>query len=202
MKFKSLIVIAALVLFVSVANAQERRTKLGIEITAGPSFSLGDIGGVDVKTGKGIEGIISFMPVKYFGLFAGWGWNQFNHDYVKFFDKGLMFGLQYKSVIGKTSLSYYFRAGGVYNDIIIKETVSGLSNEFFSDSGYGLGIHLSGGIEYSLGRDWHLNSNLKFQHLKNEAFRMEGPLIVAEEPTFKTSNLNYISLRVGIVKYF
>lgn len=198
MKLKSLLVIAALFLLVNSANAQERRRMVGFEITAGPSVALGKIGDYSVGRGKGIEGIVSFMPMKHFGLFAGWGWNLFKSGNYDFEDNGYMFGLQFKDDFNTSKFSYYLRAGGLYNHIEVEDATPGIVGGFTSDSGHGLGIHASGGVQYSLGKGWCVNSNLKFQHLKKNVGLPDSE----GEPVATSVNLNYIALRIGIVKYF
>ena len=198
MKFKSLIVIAALVLLVNSANAQERRRKVGFELTAGPSVALNNLGDFKMKVGKGVEGVFTYMPMTHFGLFAGWGWNNFRGNYYDFEDTGYMFGVQFKDDINKSAFSYYLRAGGLYNHIEIEDATSGIVDGFYSDSGHGLGIHLSGGVEYSLGKGWCINSNLKFQHLKRDVVL---PSMLRDNAATAV-NLNYLALRLGVVKYF
>jgi hypothetical protein len=198
MKLKSLLFIAVLSLLSLQTNAQERRRMVGFEITAGPSVALGKIGDYSVGRGKGIEGIVSFMPMKHFGLFAGWGWNLFKDNYYDFEDNGYMFGLQFKDNIKKSPFSYYLRAGGLYNHIEIEDATPNAVDGFYSDSGHGLGIHLSAGAEFSLGKGWSVNSNLKFQHLTRDVI-LPTPL---RDNVATTVSLNYLALRVGIVKYF
>ncbi len=198
MKFKSLIVIAAMVLLVNSANAQERRRKVGFELTAGPSVALNNLGDFKMKVGKGVEGIFTYMPLEHFGLFAGWGWNNFRSNYYDFEDTGYMFGVQFKDDINKSAFSYYLRAGGLYNHIEIEDATPSIVDGFRSDSGHGLGIHLSGGVEYSLGKGWCINSNLKFQHLKRDVVL---PSMLRDNAATAV-NLNYLALRLGVVKYF
>ena len=198
MKCKSLIVIAALVLLVNSANAQERRRKVGFELTAGPSVALNNLGDFKMKVGKGVEGVFTYMPMTHFGLFAGWGWNNFRGNYYDFEDTGYMFGVQFKDDINKSAFSYYLRAGGLYNHIEIEDATPSIVDGFYSDSGHGLGIHLSGGVEYSLGKGWCINSNLKFQHLKRDVVL---PSLLRDNAATAV-NLNYLVLRLGVVKYF
>lgn len=198
MKLKSLLVIAALFLLVNTANGQERRRMVGFELSAGPSVALNKVGDYRMNVGKGIEGIFTFMPMEKFGLFAGWGWNLFKKDIYDFEDNGYMFGLQFKNKISKSPFSYYLRAGGLYNHIEVEDATTNAEGAFRSDSGHGLGLHASGGAQYDLGKGWSVTSNLKFQHLKRD---VELPDLNGE--AVQTSvNLNYIALRIGIVKYF
>lgn len=198
MKFKSLIVIAALALLVNSANAQERRRKVGFELTAGPSVALNNLGDFKMKVGKGVEGVLTYMPMTHLGLFAGWGWNNFRGNYYDFEDTGYMFGVQFKDDINKSAFSYYLRAGGLYNHIEIEDATPSIVDGFYSDSGHGLGIHLSGGVEYRLGKGWCINSNLKFQHLKRDVVL---PSMLRDNAATAV-NLNYLALRLGVVKYF
>mgnify|MGYP000930774987 FL=1 len=198
MKFKSLIVIAALALLVNSANAQERRRKVGFELTAGPSVALNNLGDFKMKVGKGVEGVFTYMPMTHLGLFAGWGWNNFRGNYYDFEDTGYMFGVQFKDDINKSAFSYYLRAGGLYNHIEIEDATPSIVDGFYSDSGHGLGIHLSGGVEYRLGKGWCINSNLKFQHLKRDVVL---PSMLRDNAATAV-NLNYLALRLGVVKYF
>ena len=171
---------------------------VGFEISAGPSVALGKIGDYSVKTGKGIEGIISFMPMKHFGLFAGWGWNLFKSGNYDFEDNGYMFGLQFKDDFNTSKFSYYLRAGGLYNHIEVEDATTNATGAFCSDSGHGLGLIASGGVQYGLGKGWNVNSNLKFHHLKRDVELPDN----AGNPIATSVNLNYLALRIGIIKYF
>jgi len=198
MKLKSLLLFAALFLLSNLGNAQERNRMFGFEINAGPSVALGKLGDHSLNTGKGIEGIVSFMPIKHFGVFAGWGWNLFKDGRYDFEDNGYMLGLQFKDNFNESKFSYYLRAGGVYNHIEVEDATTNEAGAFHSDSGHGLGIHASGGVQYDLGKGWGINSNLKFQHLKKD---VELPDHTGECRT-TSANLNYLALKIGIVKYF
>jgi hypothetical protein len=75
-----------------------------------------------------------------------------------------VFGLQYKHAIGSTPLSYYLRAGGLYNHIEIENA----DGDIIGDTEHGLGWQFAAGIDYSLGKNWSITPGLKFNSLARD----------------------------------
>ncbi len=194
MKTKGLSILAILVLF-SISNfAQENEKRFGFEIGSGNSVATRKLGGNKVNPGFGVEGIFHYRFMPHLGAYAGWGWNKFGADEsfagndVCFEETGYVLGLQYKHPIGESKTSYYLRAGGLYNHIELET-----DGDVTHDSGHGPGWQLAGGFDFQLGKNWSLTPGIKFNSLSRE---------IDFEGISKQLDLNYLSVRVGILKMF
>ncbi len=99
-----------------------------------------------------------------------------------------MLGLQFKHPIASSPLSYYVRLGGLYNHLEFEE-----GDDIIEDTGHGLGFQLAGGVEIELGSNWSINPGFKFNALSRDL----------DNSGIKTElDLNYINVRVGIIKRF
>jgi hypothetical protein len=194
MKAKVLIAVAVLALTLS-GFAQEKEKRFGFEVSGGASFATRELGGADLKFGFGGEGIFHYRILPHAGVYAGWGYNTFSAENsfagneIDFEETGYVFGLQYKHPIGISPVSYYLRAGGLYNHIEIENT----DGKIIGDTGHGFGWQAAGGVDIPLGRNWSLTPGVKFNSLSGDV-NMEG--------TTTQLDLNYIQVRVGILKKF
>ena len=195
MKTKGLFTLVLLAILSVSGMAQEKEKRFGVELSVGASMATSKPGDASLNPGFGFEGIFHYRFVQHLGVYGGWGWNRFGADNsfagadVCFEETGYVLGLQYKHPIGTTPLSYYFRAGGLYNHLEIENA----QGEIIGDTGHGLGFQLAAGVDYSLGRNWSITPGLKFNYLANDV-EMEG---VTTDLTH-----NYLSLRIGILKRF
>lgn len=195
MKTKLLVAAAVLVAFALKSHAQENEKRFGFEFSSGASFAVQKLHDADLKTGFGFEGIFHYRFLPHTGVYAGWGWNRFGSDDsfagndVCFEETGYVFGLQFKHPIGGSPVSYYLRAGGLYNHIEIENA----AGDIIMDSGHGFGWQAAGGIDIPLGSSWSLTPGLKFNSLNRDVDN-EGITVPLEH--------TYLSLRVGILKKF
>jgi len=195
MKTKVLITITLIASLTLSSFAQENEKRFGFELSGGASFATRKLDDANLNTGFGFEGIFHYRFMPHAGVYGGWGWNRFGADKsfagtdVCFEETGYILGLQFKHPIGTTPLSYYLRAGGLYNHIEIENE----DGDITGDSGHGFGWQLAGGIDINLGSNWSLTPGVKFNALNRE-IDLDG--------SSTHLNLNYINLRVGIIKRF
>jgi opacity protein-like surface antigen len=128
-------------------------------------------------------------------VYGGWGANwlstestnsENNMDYE---ETGYVLGLDFRHPIGDTKLSYYVRAGALYNHIEIENP----DGDILDDSGHGPGFQLAAGLDISLGSGWSLTPGFKFNYLSRET-SLGG--------ITKQLDYQYLSARVGIMKKF
>jgi len=195
MKTKKLIAVVILAMLTASSFAQQKEKRFGFELSGGASFATKNLYDASLKTGLGFEGIFHYRFMPYTGVYAGWGWNKFSADAsfagdnMDFEETGYVFGLQFKHPFGTSPVSYYLRAGGLYNHIEIENE----EGDITEDTGHGFGWQLAGGVDLPLGRNWSLTPGVKFNSLSRD-LDMEG--------TSAQLDLNYISVRVGILKKF
>jgi hypothetical protein len=195
MKTKVFVTFLLSLLITVSAFAQENEKRFGFELNGGLSVPTSKPGDVELNPGFGFEGIFHYRFMPHTGVYAGWGWNRFAADNsfagadVCFEETGYVFGLQFKHPLGTMPLSYYLRAGGLYNHIEIENE----QGDITGDTEHGLGFQLATGIDYSLGKNWSITPGVKFNYLSKE--------VEMEEVTTKL-NHSYISIRVGFLKRF
>ncbi|GAO30853.1 outer membrane beta-barrel protein [Geofilum rubicundum] len=195
MKTKELLTLALLTVLSVNSIAQEREKRFGFEFSTGASWSTSQPGDVQLNPGFGLEGIFHYRFMPHTGVYAGWGWNRFGADNsfagsdVCFEETGYVFGLQFKHPFGTMPLSYYLRAGGLFNHIELENS----DGNIIGDTGHGLGFQLAAGIDYTLGNNWSITPGFKFNYLSRD-LDLEG---------LTTSlNHNYLSIRIGFLKRF
>lgn len=195
MKTKGLITLAMIVLILSGSFAQNNESRFGFELASGVSLATGKLSDAKLKTGFGYEGIFHYRFMPHLGAYGGWGWNTFESDNsfagvdVNFEETGYVLGLQFKHPIGKSPVAFYLRGGGLYNHIETEDA----EGEVINDSKHGLGFQLAGGFDFRLGNNWSLTPGFKFNSLSRET-DFAG--------TSRQLDLNYIAIRVGILKKF
>lgn len=195
MKTKGLIALLFFALLTGNSFAQDAEKRFGFELSGGASMATSKPGDSKLNTGFGFEGIFHYRFMPHTGVYGGWGWNRFGADNsfagadVCFEETGYVLGLQFKHPVGSMPLSYYLRAGGLYNHIEIENT----DGDIIGNTGHGLGFQLAAGIDYSLGKNWSITPGLKFNYL-NRDVEMGG--------VTTSLNHNYLSLRVGFLKRF
>lgn len=194
MKTKVLLVTAIMLGSIFSINAQESDKRFGFEASAGASVATKKLGGSTLNPGVGFEGIFHYRVLPHTGIYAGWGWNKFGADEsvfgnnIDFEETGYVFGLQFKHPFGESKTSYYLRAGGLYNHIEVEN-----GGDVTHNSGHGLGWQLAGGLDFKLGKNWSLTPGVKFNALNRD---------VENEGANVPLDLNYLQLRVGILKKF
>lgn len=195
MKTRNLFAIAAFALATCTLSAQDSARRFGIELSGGGSVATNKIGDATLKPGFGFEGILHYRFLPHTGLYAGWGWNKFASDAsflgnnVDFEETGYVAGLQFKHPLGSSPLSYYLRVGALYNHIETENT----AGDIIHDTKHGLGLQAAAGIDIPLGTGWSLTPGIKFNSLSRE---------ITPVGSIGKMNLNYLSLRVGILKSF
>lgn len=195
MKTKVLLTAAILAMLTLNSVAQEQEKRFGFELSGGASFATRDLGGANLKTGLGFEGIFHYRFMPHTGVYAGWGWNKFSStntfagNNMDFDETGYVFGLQFKHPIANSPVSYFVRGGGLYNHIELENE----DNDIMNDTGHGFGWQAAGGIDLPIGRNWNITPSVKFNALSRD-INIEG--------TTTQLDLNYISVRIGILKKF
>ena len=192
------IVLSLLVAFISLSCfAQEKEPRFGMEMDGGASLALKKLNDAKMKVGTGIEGTLHYRFYEHLGAYAGWGWNRFSAENsfagknCNFEETGYVFGLQFKHPIGDSPISYYVRAGALLNHIEIENN----DGDIVEDTKHGLGYQLAGGIYIPIGKDWSINTGLKFNSLNRKNIEFS-------DNVKRSLDLKYLSLRVGIIKMF
>ncbi|HMB97285.1 MAG TPA: outer membrane beta-barrel protein [Balneolaceae bacterium] len=194
---KSKIFILIIVIIATAVNlkAQDQGGRFSFEFSTGASFATQELSGTNLNTGLGFEGIFHYRIYKHTGAYAGWGWKKFSSgesfagNNMDFEETGYLFGLQFKHPLGFSNLSYYLRAGGLYNHIEVENT----NGDIIDDTGHGLGWQLAGGVELPIGGKWNLTGGLKFNSLSRE---------LDTEEISRNLDLNSLSLQAGVVRNF
>jgi hypothetical protein len=195
MKTKGLLICAIASIFSLNSLAQENEKRFGFELSGGVSVAIQKLADADLRPGPGFEGIFHYRIMPHVGTYVGWGWNKFSADQsfagqkMDFEETGYVFGMQFKHPVGNSPFSYYVRAGGLYNHIEIENQ----EGDIVHDTGHGFGWQLAGGLDVSLGRKWSFTPGFKF-HSLNRELNTEG--------TTTKLGLNYLSLRIGIMRKF
>lgn len=197
-QIKKTIVLSLLLVCASLGcYAQEKEPRFGVELNGGAAFALKKLDDAKLKTGFGFEGTFHYRFYKHLGAYAGWGWNHFvskNSFAGKdcgFEETGYVFGLQFKHPIAHSPMSYYVRAGGLWNHIEIENA----DGDIIEDTKHGWGYQLAGGVYIPIGKSWNINAGLKFNSLNREDIEFSDGIK-------RTLDLKYLSLRVGIIKTF
>lgn len=193
---KTRMIIAAIILATIGMNsmAQERNRKFGLEIRPGASMATVKLGDAKLKTGMGVEGTVHYNIWNGASLYAGWGWNKFASDEsfagnnIDFEETGYVMGLRYAYNLTDSPLSLYVRGGAIYNHIEVED-----GDDIIADSGHGWGWQAEAGVDISLGKGWKLSPGLKYQSLNRD-------LTIGNAT--QQVDLNYISLGLGISKFF
>jgi opacity protein-like surface antigen len=194
MKTKVLLALTMSVILSVTVNAQKKDKRFAFEISGGPSFPTSEF--VEgIRMGIGFECILQYRFLPHTSIYGGWGANwlssestssENNMDYE---ETGYVLGFDFNHPIGSSILSYYIRAGALYNHIETENS----NGDIISDSGHGLGYQLAGGIAVNIGNNWSITPGLKFNYLPGDS-DFEG--------TTKAINYQYISARIGILKRF
>lgn len=192
MKTKGSIAFVLFILLSVSSYAQQTDKRFGFEFNGGASIATKKINASSVEPGFGFEGTLHYRFMPHLGIYGGWGWNKFasgnSLDWC-FEETGYVLGLNFKHPINDTRLSYYLRAGGLYNHIETEDA----EGEIINDSKHGFGFQLAGGIDINLGSNWSLTPGLKFNNLSKET---------NIEELSKELDYQYISARIGILKKF
>ncbi len=176
-------------------SAQDQTSTFSFELNAGPSFALQELGGTDLQTGLGFEALLHYRFMPHLGAYAGWGWNKFASDEtflgsdVDFEETGYVFGLQFRHPISQSSLSWYVRAGGLYNHIEVENG----DGDIIEDTGHGLGFHAGAGLGIEVADTWSITPSVMFHSLSRDLDANGGSTSL---------DLSYLSGRVGFVKSF
>jgi opacity protein-like surface antigen len=195
MKTKVFLTVALCAIFSMSSLAQEQAKRFGLELNGGLSLTTSKLSDVKADPGFGFEGTLHFRFSKHAGIYGGWGWNRFGLDQsfagtnTCFEETGYVYGFQYSHQIANSPMSYYLRAGGLWNHIEIENT----EGEIIFDSGHGFGWQVAAGLDINLGSNWSLTPGLKYNSLSTE---------IVDEAVIHDLNHNYLSVRIGIMKRF
>ena len=194
MKTKVLLALTLSVIFSVVTIAQEKEKRFAFEVNAGPSFPTNEFV-ENIQIGFGFDFSFQYKFMPHTSIYAGWGENwlstesmnsENNLDYE---ETGYALGLDFRHPMGSSNISYFVRAGALYNHI---ETENA-NGDILNDTGHGFGYQLAGGVDINLGSNWSLTPGLKFNSLKRDS-EFEGTLLKLD--------YQYISPRIGITKRF
>jgi opacity protein-like surface antigen len=194
MKTRVLLALTLSVVLSAAALAQEKNKRFAFEISGGPSFPTNEF--VEgIRMGFGFECTFQYRFMPHTGIYGGWGANwlstesnssENNMDYE---ETGYVLGLDFRHPIGDSRLSYFLRAGALYNHI---ETEND-EGDILDDTKHGPGFQLAGGLEFNLGKNWSLTPGIKFNSLSRNSL-IDGVM--------KQLDYQYISARVGISRKF
>ncbi|MBK9391999.1 MAG: porin family protein [Bacteroidetes bacterium] len=194
MKTKVLLVMALSVILSASAPAQEKEKKIAFELGGGPSIPTNEFA-EGIRLGFGFECTFNYSFMPHTGIYGGWGANWLSTETVNsetsldYEETGYVLGLDFRHPIGSSNISYYARAGALYNHIET-ENSDGI---IISDTKHGLGYQLAGGLAINLGRNWNLVPGIKFNSLTRDS-EINGVI--------KQLNYQYISAKIGISKKF
>jgi hypothetical protein len=195
MKKRAFLTILSVVIMSMTLIGQEQNKRFGFELSGGGSIPFGRLDDSKLQIGGGFEGTLHFRVTPSMGIYAGWGWNKmgsntsFAGNDVCFEETGYVFGLQFKRKFNSSPLSYYVRGAGLYNHIEIENA----GGAIIGDTKHGFGFQLAGGLDIPLGKNWSLTPGIKFNSLQR-------PLVYGGSN--RTLSLNYMMVRVGILKTF
>lgn len=177
--------------------AQEKEPKFGIELSGGSSIALKKLEDAKMNVGFGFEGTLHYRFYQHLGAYAGWGWNRFSSDNsfagknCDFEETGYVLGLQFKHPIGNSPISYYVRAGALWNHIEVENK----DGDITEDTKHGWGYQLAGGIYIPIGKKWSINTGLKYNSVNRKNIEFS-------DNRKRSFDLKYLSLRIGISKIF
>ncbi len=166
------------------------QARWSLDLRGSVDFPTQSLGEADLNTGFGIEPTITYRFMPHLGVYAGWGWHQFTTDDMvvgndmDVEETGYTFGLQFTHPIEGTSLSYFFRAGGVHNHIEVEND----EGDITADSGHGLGWQAEAGIVVSMNDHWSLMPGVRYRALSRD---------LEIENVTTNVDLNYISVGVS-----
>jgi len=195
MKTKLFLATAMITVFTLTSVVQESEKRFGIELDGDVSIVASDLNGANLNTGLGFETILQYRFMPYTSVYGGWGYTHFNANEsfagsdIDFEQTGYILGLQFKRAISNSPISYFLRGGMLYSHI---ETENN-AGDIISDTGHGVGFQVAGGIEVSMGKNWSLAPELKYNSLSGET-ELEGMNYELD--------LRHVSARMGLVKRF
>ncbi len=194
MKTRMIIITLILATVTLTSQAQDGFRRFGLEIRPGASMAVKKLGDAELNPGLGFEASLEYNLIKSMALYAGWGWNHFGSEDsfagsdIDFEETGYVFGLRYAHNLTDSPLGLFARIGGTYNHIEVED-----GNDIIADSGHGLGWQAEAGVDISLGNGWKLRPGLKYQALNRD---------LELETVNYNVDLNYLSLGIGITKFF
>lgn len=195
MKQSVLLIFAVVLLIPSNVFGVERGERFSVELNSGVSLATNKLIGIKPYPGLGFEGLVHYHLVPQFGVYGGWGWNHFGvgksfiGSDASFEETGYILGVQYKQSFGDSPISCYLRLAGLFNHIETENS----EGDIISDTKHGFGYQAAVGMEIPLGEKWSLTPGLKFNHLKRDS---------KFDDVLKKLDHNYVSLRIGLVRYF
>ena len=172
-------------------KAQER---WAVELRPQVNFPTQQVDGMDLKTGFGFEAMLSYKFMPHLGVYAGWGWNNFQAEEdlgiedLEFEETGYSFGLQFIHPF-TSSLSYLVGAGGIYKHFEAEDA----SGEITADTGHELGWEVQAGLVYQMGNGFEIRPQVIYRSLATEL----------ELGSFDADfDLQYLSIGLGVAKRF
>jgi len=179
--------VASLLAFGTVsAVAQER---LSAEFRVGASIPTEDLDTIDLDTGFGFEGTVTYLFAPTFGAYGGWGWRNFGSNDLDVEQTGYTIGLQFSPELPNTSLSLRLRAGVTYEHIELEND----NGDIVDDSKHGVGFEIGAAVPFALNDQWSITPGIRYRSLNRD---IEVAGIESDV------DLNYFALDVGISRKF
>lgn len=190
MKTQWLVITLFFALILINAKAQDSGSRWSFELNGGAGFPLQELADTKLERGLNLEGALHFRLLEHTGLYAGWGWAHFaGEDALDYEETGYVMGLTFEHPFPQSSISYYLRAGALYNHLEVEDD----SGEIIDDTGHGWGVQAAAGVDLPIGGKWSLTPGVKFHALNRD-------LDTGGQTT--DLNLRYVSARIGIKKRF
>lgn len=194
MKSKFSIALLIFTGLITSSYSQDDVARFGLELNLGRSFATKRIDNIRLRSGYGFEGILHYSFVPPLGVYGGWTWNSFAADpmsdtEVCYEETGYVLGINYRIHTNIKRISYYLRAGGLYNHVETEHP----DGRIIADTKHGLGFQAAGGIDIFLGGNWSLTPGIKFNSLSRNVKSIDVSTGI---------DYQYLSARIGITKKF
>jgi len=187
-----LIGVVAIIAFIAPLKTMAQ-SRWGLDLRGSVAFPTQSFGEADLSTGFGVEPTLTYRFLPHLGVYAGWGWHQFNTDDMvvgndmDVEETGYTFGLQFVHPIEGTSLSYFVRAGGIHNHIEVEND----EGDIMADSGHGFGWQAEVGISVPMNDYWSLMPGVRYRALSRD---------LEIENVSTEVDLNYLSVGVSLAR--
>lgn len=168
-----------------VAFAEDR---IGVELRIGGAFPEMSQGELNIDTGVGFDGTLSYSLTSRIGVYGGMGWHQFSTDNRYLEQNGYNFGVELMIPIPKTTLKPRFRVGITYEEILLKNEIGAT----VENTEHGIGFEIDAAVPIDLGQigDWRILPGISYRSL-NRDVGVNGSV-----------DLNYVALDLGVCIHF
>lgn len=173
------------------SDAQER---WAAEFRPQLNFPIQQPNDIEFSTGYGFEVMLSYDLMQHLGIYAGWGWNNFQVDDnqemndPEFEETGYSIGIRFIRPF-TPSLSYLLGAGGIYKHFEAEDA----SGNINADSGHEWGWEAQAGLVVEIGGGFELRPQVLYRALATNI-----DLGVAKTDL----DLQYLSFGLAAVKKF